>query len=159
MADLHVRPMTGDEFDAWREETLRAYADEQVAAGVWEADDALGTARRHQAALPPDGRDTAGMRFLTASLADGTPVGVLWLGLTHPRGTRDCAFLYDIEVRPEHRGAGLGRALLAAAEQAARAGGAAALELNVFGGNARALRLYTGAGYTVVTQQMRKPLR
>ncbi|GAA0803965.1 GNAT family N-acetyltransferase [Spirilliplanes yamanashiensis] len=159
MADLRVRPMTGDEFDAWREETLRAYADEQVAAGVWDAADALETARRQQAALLPDGRGTAGMRFLTATLGDGTPVGVLWLGLTHPRGTRDCAFLYDIEVRPEHRGTGLGRALLAAAEEVARAGGAGALELNVFGGNARAVRLYSSAGYTVVTQQMRKPLR
>ena len=151
--------MTGDEFDAWREQTLRAYADEQVAAGVWEPHDALETARRHQAALLPDGRDTPGMLFLAATLAAGTPVGVLWLGLTHPRGTRDCAFLYDIEVRPEHRGAGLGRALLAAAEEAARAGGAGALELNVFGANARAVHLYTSAGYTVVTQQMRKPLR
>jgi ribosomal protein S18 acetylase RimI-like enzyme len=70
----------------------------------------------------------------------------------------DCAFLYDIEVEPAHRGAGYGRALLALGEDAVRGHGLAAIELNVFGGNARALRLYESSGYRVITQQLRKTL-
>jgi ribosomal protein S18 acetylase RimI-like enzyme len=39
-----------------------------------------------------------------------------------------------------------------------RARGVKAIELNVFGDNTRAIRLYETSGYTVVTQQMRKRL-
>ena len=98
------------------------------------------------------------MLFLKGEQPDGTPVGVLWIGLNHPRGTPDCAFLYDVEVEQEYRGAGYGRALLTAGEDAVRARGVSAMELNVFSGNRRAIRLYETAGYTVVTQQMRKNL-
>ncbi|MFI7080072.1 GNAT family N-acetyltransferase, partial [Micromonospora sp. NPDC049903] len=66
--------------------------------------------------------------------------------------------LYDIEVKPTHRGAGYGRKLLAAGEDVVRRHGVSALELNVFGDNDRARRLYQSSGYRVVTQQMRKTL-
>ncbi|MFC0030003.1 hypothetical protein ACFFMM_10760 [Micromonospora chaiyaphumensis] len=48
--------------------------------------------------LLPNGFATAGMLFLRAMLPDGSHVGVSWLGLTHPRGAPDCAFIYDIEI-------------------------------------------------------------
>jgi GNAT superfamily N-acetyltransferase len=73
------------------------------------------------------------------------------------RGRRTRAFLYDIEVDEPHRGKGYGRALLTAAEEAARSRGVSALELNVFGGNATSIGLYESAGYIVV-QQMRTRL-
>jgi len=158
MADLVVRDMTRSEFDEWLDAALRSFAEEQVAAGNWAADEAAQLAARAHRQLLPHGFETEGMLFLTAALPDGTPVGVLWLGLAHPRGNPGCAFIYDIEVAAAHRGAGHGRALLAAAEEAVRTRGAKALELNVFGDNTRAIRLYETAGYRVVTQQMRKPL-
>jgi ribosomal protein S18 acetylase RimI-like enzyme len=98
------------------------------------------------------------MLLLKGVRGDGTPVGVLWIGLTHPRGIPDCAFLYDIEVEEAYRGAGYGRALLAAGEDGVRSHGVGGLELNVFGDNTRAIRLYDTAGYRVVAQQMRKNL-
>ncbi|MGW1059879.1 GNAT family N-acetyltransferase [Micromonospora rubida] len=156
MSELTVRAMTRAEFDQWRSGVVRAFADEQVAAGNWSAEDALELARQGNEALLPDGFTTAGMLFLKGEIRDGTPVGVLWIGLTHPRGTSSCAFLYDIEIEPAHRGAGYGRALLAASEDVVRRHGVAAIELNVFGDNARALRLYEGSGYRVITRQMRK---
>lgn len=158
MTDLVVRDMTRNEFDEWFGAAMRSFADEQVAAGNWAAHEATELAARANRQLLPHGFDTEGMLFLKAVLPDGTPVGVLWLGLTHPRSTPGCAFIYDIEVAEAHRGAGHGRALLAAAEEAVRSRGAEALELNVFGGNTRAIRLYETAGYRVVTQQMRKAL-
>ena len=151
--------MTANEFDEWRDGVIRAFADEQVAAGNWSSAEAMNLAAKANEALLPDGYATAGMLYLRATLADGTHIGVLWLGLTHPHGTPDCAFIYDIEIDEAHRGAGYGRALLAAAENAVRSRGVGAVELNVFGDNIRAIRLYETSGYRVVTQQMRKSLR
>ncbi|NES30182.1 GNAT family N-acetyltransferase [Micromonospora terminaliae] len=158
MPELIVRDMTRNEFEVWRDRTIRSYADEQVAAGNWSADEALELATRAHDVLLPDGFATAGMLFLRAVLPDGAHVGVSWLGLTHPRGAPDCAFIYDIEIDEAHRGAGYGRALLAAVEDAVRSRGVGRLELNVFRDNARAIRLYETSGYRVVTQQMRKSL-
>lgn len=158
--------MTQQEFDAWQGQIARAYAEEQVTAGTWSADDALQRSVAVNAELLPQGLATAGMLLLQGVVDDyassgapaGTVIGRVWIGLRHPRGTADCAFLYDLEVEAEHRGRGLGRALLAAAEHAVRAAGVGALELNVFATNTRALGLYACTGYAVVTQQMRKQL-
>jgi ribosomal protein S18 acetylase RimI-like enzyme len=158
MPDVTVRAMTEAEFEEWQHALARAFADEQVAAGNWPPGEALERAVQGNAALLPQGLATPGMLLLTGLLDDGTPMGRLWIGLTHPRGVPGCAFIYDIEVDEAHRGAGFGRALLAAGEAVARAHGAGALELNVFGDNTRAIGLYSTAGYRTVAQQMRKEL-
>lgn len=159
MADVTLRPMDAEGFEQWLSELAGAFAREQVAAGLYAETEALAKAHEMHAALLPQGIATPGMLFLEGELADGTGVGRLWIGLRHPRGAPGCAFLYDIEVAAEHRGRGLGRALLTAGETAARDAGAQALELNVFGSNATAISLYSTAGYQVTTQQMRKILR
>ncbi|BBH70760.1 hypothetical protein ACTI_74450 [Actinoplanes sp. OR16] len=153
MAEVSVRPMTATEFENWQHELAADYAREQVAAGNWPAEGAYERAREGNAALL-----AAGDHLTLTGVAGDQPIGRLWIGLDHPRGVPGCAFLYDIEVAAEHRGRGLGRALLAAGEEAARAGGAQSLELNVFGSNAKAAALYLSSGYEVVTQQLRKPL-
>ncbi len=158
MPEITVRAMTDAENTGWQDVVTRAYADEQVQSGNWAPGEAVHRAREASAALLAQGRDTPGMLFLTGLRPDGEPVGRIWLALEHPRGTADCAFLYDIEVDEPHRGQGYGRALLTAAEEAARSRGASALELNVFGGNATAIALYASAGYVVVQQQMRTRL-
>ncbi|WP_349876048.1 GNAT family N-acetyltransferase [Micromonospora sp. HUAS YX12] len=158
MTEVTVRAMTPDEFGRWQDELAAGYAREHVTAGNWTPEEALDRAREATAGFLPQGMATPGMLFLVGELADGSPVGWLWIGLTHPRGVAGCAFLYDIEVATGHRGRGLGRALLAAGERAARERGAQALELNVFGANETARKLYETSGYRVVTQQMRKDL-
>ncbi|QLQ36841.1 GNAT family N-acetyltransferase [Micromonospora robiginosa] len=155
---VSVRAMAPAEFDRWQDELAVEYAREHVTAGNWTAEEGLGRARTAIAALLPDGMATVGQLILVGELADGTPIGRIWISLTHPRGLPDCAFIQDIEVSTEHRGRGLGRALLAAGERVARERGARALELNVFGANETAATLYRTSGYRVVTQQMRKDL-
>ncbi len=150
--------MTETEFVEFRSAATRAYADELAATSGWPVEQALERARQDSAELLPQGRDTPGMLVFTAVVEDGTPIGWLWLGLTHPSGVPDCGFVYDIEVAEAHRGGGLGRALLAAGEGVLRAHGVPAVELNVFGGNTRAIGLYSSTGYRVVRQQMRKDL-
>lgn len=155
--DLSLRPMTPQEFETWQHQIARAYADEQVTAGNWAPEEALERAAAGNATMLPQGLATPGHLVLQA-VVGSTPVGRVWIGLDHPRGTVGSAFLYDIELEEEHRGRGLGRQLLRAAEDVVRTHGLHALELNVFGANTRAVHLYSSAGYTVTTQQMRKPL-
>jgi ribosomal protein S18 acetylase RimI-like enzyme len=150
--------MTQSEFDDWQQAVARAFADEQVAAGVWSEDEALDLALQGNAVILPNGLATPGMLLLKGILEDQTPIGRLWIGLVHPRGVPNCAFLYDIEIDQEYRGMGYGRALLGAGETVAKTNGAKQIELNVFGSNATAIQLYSSAGFRVVTQQMRKCL-
>jgi len=55
--------------------------------------------------------------------------------------------IHDIAVLPAHRGAGVGQALLAAAEQLARQRGCCKLTLEVLTGNQRALSSYLRFGF------------
>ncbi len=55
--------------------------------------------------------------------------------------------IHDVAVHPEHRGRGVGTALLTAAEDLARARGCCKLTLEVLEGNARARALYARLGY------------
>ncbi|HEY6984818.1 MAG TPA: ribosomal protein S18-alanine N-acetyltransferase [Rhodanobacteraceae bacterium] len=71
-------------------------------------------------------------------------VGVAVLFL-HPR--HRAARLYSIAVSAHARGAGIGEALLAAAERAARAHGKTLIRLEVRADNAAAQRLYEQRGY------------
>ncbi|MEV6344818.1 GNAT family N-acetyltransferase [Actinoplanes sp. NPDC051851] len=158
MPSLTLRPMTDTEFQDWRAHLDRAFADAKIEAGTWDSGEALGLAREGNDALLPQGLSTPGHLLLKGVLDDGTPVGQVWIGLGHPRGVLGCAYLYDIEISESHRGSGLGRALVAATEEAARSAGATALELNVFGTNTIAIALYSSAGFSVITQQMRKTL-
>jgi ribosomal protein S18 acetylase RimI-like enzyme len=158
MPEVSVRPMTHAEFDEWLHALARSFADAKVTAGSWVPEGAYEKALAANQALLPAGLATEDMLVLKGVRPDGTPVGQLWIGLRHPQGGAGCAFLYDIEVEPEFRGAGYGKALLAAAEEAVRAHGLRELELNVFGDNPVAIGLYATAGYRVVSQQMRKDL-
>ncbi|MEC5385162.1 GNAT family N-acetyltransferase [Uliginosibacterium sp. H3] len=55
--------------------------------------------------------------------------------------------VHDLAVRREHRGKGIGRALLAAAEAQARARGCCKLTLEVLDRNAVAMSAYLGFGF------------
>jgi GNAT superfamily N-acetyltransferase len=154
--ELSVRAMSESEYARYVGRTLRDYAAEHVKAGNWSEHEALERAREDNSQLLPQGYRTPGMLFLHAVRPDGVDVGVLWIGLTHPRGIPNCAWIFDIGVYEAHRGEGYGRALLAAAEDIVRERGIGALMLNVFSANTPARQLYESAGYAVIAQHMRK---
>jgi ribosomal protein S18 acetylase RimI-like enzyme len=159
MSEVRVRPMTKIEFDKWQRTIAEEFAAEQVAVGRWPEEGSVHRALESNAELLPLGLSTPRMLILSGVDSDGEPVGRAWVGLDHPRGAPDAAFLYDIEVVEQRRGYGLGRALLTAVENAVLDAGAHSLELNVFGRNLPAVALYDSAGYAVSTQQMQKHLR
>lgn len=155
---LELRPMTDAEYATWQLELAEAFVAEALAAGRAMPDDAVQREVEDNARLLPNGPATPRMLVVTAVDEKGGRVGRAWASLDHPRGAPDTAFLYDIEVDEEHRGKGMGRQLLTAVERAVADAGVGSLELNVFGNNTAASTLYSSAGFTVTSQQMRKNL-
>ena len=156
-----LHPMTEPEYEAFRTRSARAYADHRVSNGEWPADGAEQRALTDQSERLPDGAGSPGALLLRAEDEEGL-VGWLWLGPQwHPGGQAGApgrGWIFMIEVDDARRGHGLGRALLAAAEQAAREAGYTSIGLNVFGANTVARTLYETSGYVVDAQQMSKPL-
>jgi ribosomal protein S18 acetylase RimI-like enzyme len=157
MADPVIRPMSAAEFGPFITNLIREYAEQKVLAGEWPEEGAAEHAARDTAALLPQAQDTPGMVLLTLEAADGTVAGQVWVAVQAHDGAPG-AWIYDIQVEPEHRGRGYSRALMAAAERAAAEHGATAIGLNVSGRNAVARRLYETSGYEISALQMRKPL-
>lgn len=157
MDEFRVRPMTETEFAVFRAENAREYAAQKVEAGEYVPDGAEDRALKEIDALLPDGVGTQGMFILVAE-AGGDIAGRVWVALRHPASPPDTAWIYAIDVLPEHRGKGYSRALLAAAEQETARHGVPFLGLNVFGANETARRLYESAGYEIKSLQMRKEL-
>jgi len=158
VVDLRLRPMTRADFDGYWARAACEYAAENVKAGTWGPDDAPARADEQLARLLPDGRHTADTLLLIAEDPAGEQVGVLWISLRHPGGVADTGWIFDIQVVPDRRGQGLGRALLVAAEEEVRRHGIGRLGLNVLGANEVARALYDSTGYQVVALQMAKQL-
>jgi [ribosomal protein S18]-alanine N-acetyltransferase len=78
---------------------------------------------------------------------------LLGSALVFLRAGSDLARLYSIAVADAARGQGLGAALLAAAEAAARSAGARRMRLEVRADNPAALGLYQDRGYRVFAQR------
>jgi [ribosomal protein S18]-alanine N-acetyltransferase len=77
---------------------------------------------------------------------DDRPVGfVSGVEMTHPdKGTE--MFLYELNVRPDHRNRGVGRALVRALADVARTNGCYGMWVLTDSGNAAALAAYRAAG-------------
>jgi ribosomal protein S18 acetylase RimI-like enzyme len=103
---------------------------------------------------PPDAAFEAGARRVLADpnsdflLAGDPPAGVCQLRYRYSIWTEshDC-WLEDIFVEEAARGSGMGRALMDAAFDRARARGCARMELDVNEANAAALSLYESLGF------------
>lgn len=155
-AAVTLRRMTAAEFETWLEHSITSFAEDLALATGAPQPDTMTRAREQYAEWLPTGVNTENTWLMTIVDSAGTDVGALWLG-PHPQRAH-AAFGYDIELRPEHRGRGLGRDAMLAAEQLARDAGFIELGLNVFGFNEAARRLYDSLGYRVVSTQMTKSL-
>ena len=90
----------------------------------------------------------SGTMILLAEDASGTPLGFIHLNTTQDYFTREQhGHISDVAVAPAGEGRGVGRRLIEAGEEWARAQGFRLLTLNVFPDNRRALNLYERLGY------------
>lgn len=133
-------------------EVLNSYASDPVGGGQ-----ALGGDVR--ARLVPGLRDHSTAIVLLA-FADRQPVGiaVCFLGFSTFQA-RPLLNIHDLAVIPEHRGTGVGRSLLAAAEQEARDRGCCKLTLEVQDDNVAARALYRRFGFADFVVGSSQPTR
>jgi ribosomal protein S18 acetylase RimI-like enzyme len=154
---MTLRPVSAAEYELMSSRVMADYAARIAASGELPAEAAEQKARHdHERALP-SGLDTPG-HFIFRLLADGQPVGCLWLAVPVPDGDPDMAWVYLVEVDEAFRSRGYGREAMRLAEAQARSRGMRSLGLNVHGSNTVARSLYTGLGYEVMAQQMKKML-
>jgi ribosomal protein S18 acetylase RimI-like enzyme len=152
---VSLRPMTTDELGVFLTSSRDGYVKERVAAGD-DIKAATRIANEVTAASFPNGEPAAGHLVFTVE-HDGEAIGSLWLG---PVSEDDPAqyWVWDITIADAHQGHGYGRETMLLAEHEARAMGATALGLNVFGTNARARHLYENLGYEITSIRMAKRL-
>lgn len=147
---VRLEPMTSAEFDSWSPHSVQGFAAQLVTAGLTSSSEASTYAASLVAETLPQGLLTPAHRFWTVRVDGGPPVGHLWLRVRSMPDEIE-AYVFDIEIVPEARGHGLGRAAMLAVEAEARALGATVVRLNVFGHNTPARALYDGLGYTVAS--------
>jgi ribosomal protein S18 acetylase RimI-like enzyme len=146
-AGWSFRPLqAGQEYEEWQHREIVGFAADLANSGSISPDRALGVAAAEYAELLRQQLETPGYSFWVLE-AEGEPVAEIWLH--HSDGL---SFVYGVEVRPEARGKGYGRAAMLVGEEAARAAGDGYIGLNVFGHNDVAIRLYESLGYDVVDQ-------
>jgi len=152
--EVEFEPMTGEVLAAWLEQARAQYVAERMASGDSVAE-AEGNADANFERLMPGGTPAPGQLIGHVRGPDGV-VGLLWLGPAGADPTR--WWVWDVEIQPEFRGCGYGRAAMELADGLARAHGATAIGLNVFAHNAIARNLYASLGYEEAAVVMRKDL-
>jgi ribosomal protein S18 acetylase RimI-like enzyme len=151
-----LRPMREDEFAAFLETSRAGYVQDLIENGRMSPDVARRKGEADFAQLFPDGF-CSGVELRVVEDGSGNAVGrVVWSGREQHGSAY--AFLYDIEIDEEHRGRGLGREAMQLLEAEVRERGFERLQLNVFGGNARARTLYRSLGFQELSVQMGKEL-
>ncbi len=154
--DLQLRPMRADEFDGYARRVTEGFASDLSDHG----DTPVEVARERSIAAMrdalPDGQATPNHWIHVLDLA-GEDVGFLWLA-ERTIDDRRVIFIYDVEIDAAFRGRGLGRAAMLLAEREALERGIPRIELNVFGGNEVARKLYLSLGYVERAVLMAKDL-
>jgi ribosomal protein S18 acetylase RimI-like enzyme len=152
--DIRLRPLREDEFAQFLERARGEYVRSLVEEAGFTAEAAEQKATADHAAVFTDGAAQPHHRIAYLEDDEGRRVGyAFW---APRRGDR--AFLYELFIDEPFRGRGLGARALELIESEARADGLVGIDLNVWGGNAVARRLYRSAGYSERAVEMSKEL-
>lgn len=152
---IRLVQMTQDDYDAYYPAALQDLANELARARDLMPLEGVEAAKKSFDELFPGGKVGGKDQFIFKIANESGPVGVLHFGVRRDRIKPD-VYVWSIEIEPEHRGRGYGRAAMTAVEQKARELGVSNVSLNVFGHNDPAISLYKGLGYRPVAMTMRK---
>ena len=151
-------PMKPDAFAGYREAAAAGYAADNVASGRWPEEGALQRSYQDFDEALPMGLATAdNYLYNIVDRNTGADVGIIWFAVVVKNGLRS-AFVYDVEVRLNHRRQGYARAAFLALEPLVRGLGLSSIGLHVFGNNSAAQALYYSLGYGVTGMNMLKQL-
>ncbi len=140
-----LRRLTPEDAVAYRAMMLEAYSGTPIVFGT----------APHEAVAQPDSwwrarcsADPDSAQLVIGAFDDDKLVGVLGVQFAQRERERHKATLFGMFVKPAARGAGVGRALIEAALEAARAReGVRVAQLAAIDGNDGALRLYERCGF------------
>ena len=151
-----LAPMRAEAYPAFFEEAVAFYAEENMAVGRWRAEEALDLSSGETDRMLSQGLETPDQHlFEIFARAGQEPIGYVWVAAM-PSGAAKVAFVVQLNIRPEWRRQGHGRAALNFVEQRARHLGLAGMTLQVFAHNPGAQALYESAGYKVSSVNMIK---
>lgn len=154
---IHLRAVDDAGFAAFVQRAIPRRAERWTRRGLWRAENAIETSRREYAETFPQGRATPGHHIFEVIDDAGSIVGEAWYSARANGGKVDF-YIQWIAIWPEHRGRGLGTALLGLLEGEARRLGADRTSLTVWEDNPAALALYTRLGYTTAHRNLIKIL-
>ena len=143
-------------YEAWCQQSIRAYAEENVKSGRWDDSDAMERSEREFLGLLPNGLASPD-HFIFELFYDSLYLGYLWVFID-PGAAVPSAFIYDIEIVAEQRGKGVGKATMRALEPWCKSLNLKRIALNVFAFNTAAIELYQGMGYQTTNFSMQKDI-
>ncbi len=150
--------MTRDDFEAWKNGSIKDYADEKVKAGNWVAEEAPRLAEQTFASILPQGFSTQDHHFFSIeNSSSGEKVGILWYAVNR-EGKRSLAYIWDFAIFEQHRRRGYASEALRLLEEKVREQGLDTISLHVFGHNHAARELYEKSGYVVTNMNMSKKI-
>ena len=150
-----LRPMTESEYQLLRESIFEDYARESANVTSATIEEGRNMAARQFDQLLPDGMTSKGHYFWRIVNDNGDAAGDLWV-LVESEKAR--AFIYFIGIDERYRGHGYSKAAMLALESTVKPLGANHIDLNVFGDNTVAVRLYESLRYKPTAMNMRKEL-
>lgn len=148
-----LRPMTGEEYDAFKSEQSESYAADRARADDMDIETARAVASKQLAEILSAGAATPGHRFWKVIEQGGSAVGNLWVFVDDSQRR---AFIFDIEIAEGQRGKGYGEATMRVLEDELRPTDVTHIGLSVMGFNTSARALYDKLGYTVSATYMLK---
>ncbi len=152
---ITLRTMTDEERERFIRTEVDDYAADLVRAFDIPLDQAQTQSARGFAELEGGDLAARGHYLWTMIAPNGEAVGSLWV---YCEASVGLAFLYDIVVREDQRGQGIGTQAMALVEERVRSMGMSRLRLNVFAFNDIARRLYERQGFVPTNIYMQKRL-
>lgn len=156
---IELRTMNSQEFADYMKYAVDNYAAEKEKGEGLSKEEALKVSKDSFERLLPKGLESPDQfLFSVIEIATSKPVGILWLA-KKMNGDKPYAFIYDVELKPENRGKGLGKALMNLMENETRRLGCMSVGLHVFGHNEAATALYEKSGFITTSRMMKKDLK
>ncbi|HLR09704.1 MAG TPA: GNAT family N-acetyltransferase [Bacillota bacterium] len=150
---IRLEKMHAFDYQQYLNYAISNFANEQIRAGIWEAQEALYQATQLYKQLLPEGVTTEGHYLFTIRDSD-QKVGIIWLA----QRPDEKGFIYDINIWKDYRGKGYGKQAMKAIEIIAKQLGLTRLGLHVFGHNEIARNLYETLEYRETNIRMEKSL-
>jgi ribosomal protein S18 acetylase RimI-like enzyme len=151
-------PMRAEAFASYLQSSVAGYAQDNVASGRWPADGSRERSLVEFRSLLPQGLATPDNHLFEIMAHEGGPtVGYLWFAIEERHGIR-CAFVYNVEIKPEFRRQGHARRAFQALEALVASMGLSSIGLHVFAHNPGAQSLYSQLGFAVTGISMLKQI-